>query len=274
MRGWIYVAAGGASGRVRIGHAAADPAASQARLVLHYDAVVEAPRKTVELVHARLATLRADDGTVHCTPEFAIAAIHHALGGAPPGERFYGQDDAPDAEAPPPPSAVPVHARREGGGAAHRRLAPGVVALAVACAALLYGGTREPSPPDELPAVVAAADGGPLQTSMSNGAAPPAGPEPPAPDATLPMPPATTSILDCAALWSTLLPRCAALQKAECADGYARLPREAREHIAALHAEVRAFNMTAFENFCRAACRHGYRPARDDFLLTVCSARG
>jgi hypothetical protein len=32
----------------------------------------------------------------------------------------------------------------------------------------------------------------------------------------------------------------------------------------------RSFDVRALENFCRAACRHGYRPARADFAATVC----
>ena len=41
-------------------------------------ASLEDIKTTVATVHARLRTLRTADGLYRCSPEFAIAAIHHA----------------------------------------------------------------------------------------------------------------------------------------------------------------------------------------------------
>lgn len=289
MRGWIYVAAArGAPERVRIGHAAVDPRSDASRGAgeLRYDAVVDAPRDVLGLVQARLRTLRDVDGTFRCSPEFAIAAIHHALGGPPPGERIYeypaagplaGHGDAPPA----------MRARRaERGGSTTSFAVPavGMVAVAVlagwlATRALPQGATvaddvsviANPAPappraavlPRDLPPIVAPASAPPAapEVAVASGVEPPrdiAAAEPP-------------DVGDCAALES-LLTQCAARRGRGCADGTAGLAPRERRVLTDLQRAGTAYDARALENFCRAACRHGYRPAHADFASTVCRA--
>jgi hypothetical protein len=75
-------------------------------------------------------------------------------------------------------------------------------------------------------------------------------------------------------LWTSQLPRCAALPRKSCSRAQANLPQSSRELLAALRSGGLPFDATAFANFCRAACRHGYRPSPEDFAFSVCGGTG
>jgi len=288
MRGWIYVAsARGDPGRVRIGESAIDPRQGSWRATggnLHYDAMVDAPGSTVATVHARLRTLRTADGLYRCSPEFAIAAIHHALGGPPPSERIYDTADQGSRPEPPRPVARPG----ERGGSTASVAMPAVGAL-VAAALAAWMTLRPPvtvdtprsdttMPPQTAPStrlgpartisgVVPDPTPAPAATGSPAGS-PEAAPPGPQPREFAPAG-APPNEQECAALES-LLARCAARRGRQCTGGTAALAAQDRHVMRDMQRAGTSFDVAALDNFCRAACRHGYRPAQADFSATVC----
>jgi hypothetical protein len=285
MRGWIYVASvRGGPGLVRIGRSPVDPQGAGWRAdggQLHYDAVVDAPDAVLRIVQGRLAALRSGEGRYRCSPEFAVAALHHALGGPPAGERFY--DPAAGSRRAHP--AVAAHQGERGGSTT--ALALPAVGMLAAVTAAAWLAVRTPTVPDASPhaALVdpgfmpitrltppavhperAGAEPRSVVSAASSASAVPAGGAPPHEGGTIAGPP---SAQECAAL-EALLARCAARRGRNCAEGTAGLAADERKAMQDMRRAGRAYDAAALENFCRAACRHGYRPARADFAATVC----
>jgi hypothetical protein len=286
MRGWIYVAsARGDPGRVWIGHSSVDPLQASGRVAegeLQYDVVVDAPHAAVDVVHARLRPLRAVDGRFRCSPEFAIAAIHHALGGPPAGERVYARSESPPAE--PAPQTAPPRSERGGTPASLAVTAAGTLAAIVLAGWMAVRGGAPPTASGIAPTggTVGVGRAGPsagldvmaLEGSASKATAA-AAPVPTAEDLAVtpfrdsPGSNPSATARDCAALES-LLVRCSARRGRACEAGTAGIAPQDRRVMAEMREAGRPFDVRALENFCRAACRHGYRPARADFVATVC----
>jgi hypothetical protein len=301
-------------GQVRIGQSNRDPELLMARLgrdrlCLEYDALVEEPRVLAADVRRRLAAIRSSGDWFRCTPEFAAAAIHHATRGSIALERVHEQVQAvrvvgsdvhswstpldvaraeyraPQAAAPvqpirpvaPPPIADRPNVRAKDTASPFAKLLVWLVAAAAIAATALLGDLSLPhhrAPPAD-PAQVAEPAPTPAPAAAEPQAMVSDTPAPPLQVAAAAAPevPPRAAPADCGAIWRTSLPACRSVAKSRCTNAVDNIPEPVRRD---LREESRrpSFDMRAFANFCRAACRHGYVPAQADFSATVCRSAG
>ncbi len=265
------------------------------RLCIDYDALVEHPREVAAEVRRRLAPMRCAPEWFRCSAEFATVAIQHAARGRLALETQHetvaaalvvGGDVrtwatpldcvrvAPSGRASPSLVASTTPKPSDGerpssglaGTAPRGQRASAWLTVVATSLAVVVSLAASPSPrlavetlalaPHVWTSPEAPTVQQPTQPAMST------------PD----FAPAIAEGTSCRTLWAETLHACAKLDRRHCV-----LPLEALGDVsgaAPARGEERGIDRRAFANFCRAACRHRYLPAYDDFRPTVCGRMG